>query len=35
MLQVLELADAATLKLVLLQQRGLPKSTVQVFAQAG
>ena len=32
MLQVLELADAPTLKLVLLQQRGLAKPTVQVFA---
>ena len=32
MLQVLELSDAATLKLVLLQQRGLAKPTVQVFA---
>jgi hypothetical protein len=31
-LQVHELADAATLKLVLLQQRGLAKPTVQVFA---
>jgi hypothetical protein len=32
MLQVLELADTATLKHVLLQQRGLVKPTVKVFA---